>query len=123
MSQYQDEELGRQRVLKKWNTNFRLEQLDYWHFQMFRCSRKVSLVRRKTSCFTVTFQRDFPEPFCKWKATQTSLDSRAAGTCLFLPSFVLHFEKERETEIAASAFRNFIWRHFLNVCHTFDISR
>ena len=64
-----------------------------------------------------------PEPFCKWKATQTSVDSRAAGTCLFLPSFVLHFEKERETEIAASAFRNFIWRHFLNVCHTFDISR
>ena len=54
---------------------------------------------------------------------RTSVDSRAAGTCLFLPSFVLHFEKERETEIATSAFQNYIWRHFLNVCHTFDISR
>ena len=50
MSQYQDEELGRQRVLKKWHTNFGLEQHDYKPFQMFRCSRKVSLVRRKTSC-------------------------------------------------------------------------
>lgn len=29
MSQYQDEELGRQRVLKKWYTNFGLEQQDY----------------------------------------------------------------------------------------------
>ena len=53
---------------------------------------------------------------------RTSVDSRAAGTCLFLSSFVLHFEKERETEIAASAFQNYIWRHFLNVCHTFDQS-
>ena len=126
MSQYQDEELNRP-LKERWRNGTRIsvrevEQQDYWS-----CSVAPGKFHwydgKRRAPFRVTFQRDFPKPFWKWKATQTSVDSRAAGTCLYLPSFVLHFEKECETEVATSAFRNCIRRHFLNVCHTFDISR
>ena len=126
MSQYQDEELGRPEGC--WRNGTRISVWNNRTTDPFRCSVAPGKFPwydgKRRVPFTVTFTTGFfrnlfvngiKQPECQL--------ARAADTCLFLPSFVLHFEKERENEIAASAFQNYIWRHFLNVCHTFDISR
>ena len=93
---------------------------------MFRCFQKASLVRRKTSCSILSYFHNgiFRKLFVNGKQRERQLihvQLVLAYSCPHL--FCISFEKERETEIATSAFQNYIWRHFLNVCHTFDISR
>ena len=92
---------------------------------MFRCFQKASLVRRKTSCSILSYFHNgvFRKLFVNGKQRERQLIHVQLVLAYSCPHFVLHFEKERETEIATSAFQNYIWRHFLNVCHTFDISR